>query len=276
LVRPAPSDETWANQRTEACGADLDRAYNVLVTEKKDTQALIDAVTVVSLCTTNNNANRAKLTTKAGVPEAIVGMLKLDPTAVAAAGECIWISSFNSPENYQAFVDAGAVEALSGILTSTAPCDATSCYHAKMWSAAALQNLAATYCEDGGYCDWEWVTRQEGEKRADGEEVYHGVKLSEGAKPKHDPTLVRELLLNNKKLLEVISSEICELASDADAHPSERMWPSRANVPDDIDHPDIVAWAYLGLIKVCLIIVARISLENAIGESILHNLTLFM
>jgi hypothetical protein len=259
LVRPSPTDETWANQRTEACGADLERAYNVLVTEKKDSQALIDAVTVVSLCTTNNTANRAKLTTKSGVPVAIVGMLKLDPPAIAAAGECIWISSFNSPENYEAFVKAGAVDALSGILTSTTPCEGKSCHHAKMWSAAALQNLAATYCEGGGYCDWEWVTRQEGEKHADGEEVYYDVKLSESAKPKYDPTPVRELLLNNKELLKVITEEICELGADVDTHPSERMWPSRANVPGDIDHPDIVPWAYIGLIKVCLKMAAKIS-----------------
>jgi hypothetical protein len=258
-VRPSPTHETWVNQRTEACRADLERAYNVLVTEKKDTQALVDAVTVVSLCTTNNNANRAKLTTKSGMPEAIVRMLKLDPPAIAAAGECIWISSFNSPENYEAFVKAGAVDALSGILTSTTPCEGKSCHHAKMWSAAALQNLAATYCEDGGYCNWEWVTRQEGGKRSDGEEAYYDVKLSEGAEPKYDPTPVRELLLNNKKLLEIISDEICELGGYVDSHPSERMWPSRANVPEDIDHADIVPWAYIGLIKVRSTMVARIS-----------------
>jgi hypothetical protein len=251
MVRPSPSDETWQHQRSEACGVDLERAYKVLVTEKTNTQALIDAVTVVSLCTTNNGTNRAKLTTSVkGVPEAIVSMLSLEPAAIAAAGECIWISSFNSPENYNAFVKAGAVDALSNILTSTKPCEGKSCHHAKMWSAAALQNLAATYCEGGGYCDWEWVARQEGDKIADGQHVRYNVGLSKSAKPKADPTPVREQILNNKALLTYVTQQICDMGSDADFHPADRMWPSRANVPDDIDHPDIAPWAYLGLIKV--------------------------
>jgi hypothetical protein len=251
MVRPSPSDETLQRQRSEACGADLERAYKVLVTEETNTQALIDAVTVVSLCTTNNDTNRAKLTTSVkGVPEAIVSMLNLEPAAIAAAGECIWISSFNSPENYNAFVKAGAVDALSNILTSTKPCEGNSCHHAKMWSAAALQNLAATYCEGAGYCDWEWVARKEGNAMADGEHDRYDVALSNSAKPMEDPTPLREQILNNKALLTYVTQQICEMAADTDSHPSERQWPSRALVPDDIDHPDVTPWAYMGLIKV--------------------------
>ena len=246
LVRPSPSDSTMERQHSEACEADLQRAYKVLTTEKKDSKALVDAAEVVSLCTTNNPKNRAKLTTVKGVPEALVAMLKRDPASTAAAAECIWISSFNSPENYKAFTKAGAVDALAQVLTSIEPCTDKSCYHAEMWSAAALQNLAATYCEGGhGYCDWEWATGDNG----DGSEVAYEVVLSKSSTPKEDPSPVREQLLKNNALIDALSKGICGQVKDMEEHPTERTWPSRAKVPNDINTPHIVPWAYMGLVK---------------------------
>jgi len=233
LVRPSPSDSTAERQDTEACGADLQRAYKVLTTEKKDSKALVDAANVVSLCTTDNPKNRAKLTTVKGVPEALVAMLKSSPASVAAAGECIWISSFNSPENFKAFTKAGVVDALSAVLTSTEPCTDESCHHAKMWSAAALQNLAATYCEGGhGYCNYEWDAEEKG---SDGADVAYNVVMAKSSTPKADPTAVRVQLLENKALLEALSKGVCDHVDDVEEHPTERMWPSRANVPGDIN-----------------------------------------
>lgn len=232
LVRPSPSDSTKERQHSEACGADLERAYKVLTTEKKESKALVDAANVVSLCTTDNPKNRAKLTSTKGVPDALVTMIKSgDAASVAAAGECIWISSFNSVDNYNAFVKAGAIDALSNVLTSTATCEGESCFHAKMWCAAALQNLAAQYCESGhGYCDYQW----EGEE-ADGDEVPYTVVIAETTKPKGDPTPVRKQLLENKALLEELEQGVCLHVDEMEVHPGERTWPSRANVPDDIN-----------------------------------------
>ena len=234
LVRPAPSDSTVERQHSEACGADLERAYKVLTTEK-DSKLLIDAANVVALCTTNNPKNRAKLTTSKGVPEALVAMVKSgDPASIAAAGECIWISSFNSPENFQALTKAGAVDALATVLTSDQPCT-DNCHHAKMWSAAALQNLAATYCtgdpHGSPYCEYEWVTGDE--TTGDGVDFPYKVVMTKTSKPKVDPTPVRKQLLGNEKLIEVLSKGICNHLESIEDHPEERIWPSRAEVPDN-------------------------------------------
>jgi hypothetical protein len=232
LVRPSPSDSTAERQHSEACGEDLERAYKVLTTEK-DSKLLIDAANVVALCTTNNPKNRAKLTTSKGVPEALVAMVKTgDPASIAAAGECIWISSFNSPENFQALTNAGAVHALTSVLTSDQPCT-DKCHHAKMWSAAALQNLAATYCtgdpHGSPYCEYEWI---QAENKSDGANSPYKVVMSMRSKPKVDPTPVRTQLLGNENLIQVLSKGICEHLDEIENHPEERVWPSRAQVPD--------------------------------------------
>jgi len=77
--------------------------------------------------------------------------------AAEAAAEAIWLLAFNHAANHRALVEKGALAALGGMLTAKfvkAPARST------MWAAAALQNLAASYCDGpDGRCGWR---REEG------------------------------------------------------------------------------------------------------------------
>jgi hypothetical protein len=122
------------------------------------------------------------------VLEEIIAMLGdeekslIAPTEAAVAAEAIWILSFNNQYNHGYFVENGAIEKLSNIIqqessripttTTTTTTTTTrimtenknekikgsgnsSILLAAMWSAAALQNLAASYCTtDSGHCWW--------------------------------------------------------------------------------------------------------------------------
>lgn len=88
--------------------------------------------------------------------------------AAAVAAEAIWIFSFNNQYNHGYFVENGAIEKLSNIIKQESTFSQeehkrsqndvsrnSSMLLAAMWSAAALQNLAASYCEtESGHCWW--------------------------------------------------------------------------------------------------------------------------
>jgi hypothetical protein len=49
--------------------------------------------------------------------------------------------------------------------------------------------------------------------------------------------------------MEALSAGVCDHVDDIEVPPNQRVWPSRANVPTDINSSDIIPWAYMGLIK---------------------------
>jgi hypothetical protein len=168
---------------------------------------------------------------------------------MAAAAECIWISSFSSKENHDAFVDAGAVESLSKVLTEhqcssqSTRKEATQCYLAQMWAAAALQNLAAAYCDtkNWGGCDWEWT-----DTVTDGR---HEIAITDNTKVKFNPEAVRVSMIRNTKLLEVLEKVICANVKELDKAPSERTWPSRAKVTQVELTPSVATWGAIGAVR---------------------------
>lgn len=252
LVRPSPSDETWARQKSDACGLYLEQAYQILARRVPPNENIMTAaVQVITLCTTDRPKHRAKLTTVTeGVPAAIVSLLSSSSSSYAskaAAAECIWISSFASEPNHQALVKAGAVERLSDIITDN-DCnklsvkEAPQCHLAQMWAAAASQNMAATYCRsDSGRCDWEWTDT----KTKDGR---HEIVVAD--KVSYDPEDVRKSLIHNMQLLKALTQSICANVAELDKAPRERTWPSRAKVTKlDKVTPSVAAWGAIGAIR---------------------------
>jgi len=254
LVRPGPSDKTWERQDSDACGLYLDQAYQILATPRRVPMesVMADAVTVITLCTTDRPKHRAKLTeTVKGVPAAIVSLLA--PSSMynskSAAAECIWISSYSSKANHDAFVDAGAVERLSDVISNhqcsslSTKQEATQCYLAQMWSAAALQNLAASYCDtNSGRCDWEWTDKATKNGR-------HEIAIDASEKVEVNPEAVRLSMIRNTKLLNKLATIICDNVKDLDKAPSERTWPSRAKVTESVLTPSVAAWGAIGAVR---------------------------
>ena len=255
LVRPGPSDKTWKRQDSDACGLYLEQAYQMLAKPlgARAESVLRDAANVITLCTTDRPKHRAKLTTVVqGVPTAIVSLVSSSTSysSMAAAAECIWISSFSSRENHEAFVDAGAVDSLSRVLTEH-DCDslaakqaAQGCYLAQMWAAAALQNLAAAYCDtkNWGGCDWEGTDTTTTDGR-------HEIAIDKDTPVQFNPEPIRLSMIRNTKLLKTLEKIICDNVKELDKAPSERTWPSRAKVTEVELSPSVATWGAIGAVR---------------------------
>ena len=144
----------------------------------------------ITFCVTDNPAQRQVFSQQDGIQRAILQLLLLstttttttttqntnqqhrykeeetEDTATAPAtpiadvasvlSHVIYITSFSNAKNHQAYIDLGAVAVLGSIIT-TADTHSHSSLQI-MWAAAALQNLAASYCatEQDGRCYWRW------------------------------------------------------------------------------------------------------------------------
>lgn len=191
LIRPHPTEETAAAQK-ETCPF----AISFLVETVRSSDVIKvrgEAAEVLALCTTNNPANRADigLVNDGQVFDAISdlvssGMALWESTridgklrrsdvvgeeirvgvakAIAQAAEAVWILSYNNEHNQRGFFNAGIVEEL---MTTIKACPVSFnrdgiCSETVMWSLAALQNLAASYCDsEDGTCNWEVSVRRD-------------------------------------------------------------------------------------------------------------------
>lgn len=251
LVRPSPSEKTWNRQEGDACGHYLDQAYEALCGLYSENIER-DAIELITLCTTDRPENRAKLTAKPhdSVPRALVNLLSKSYATGAAAAECIWISSFASKSNYDAFVREGAVERLSNMITSVDcddehPKDRGNCYLSQMWAGAALQNLAAAYCgndDSPQRCYWEWNGVVPGSK-----EKRQTIGITNELVV-WNPESLRLNMIQNTKLLDSLTKIICDNVEELDKSPSERTWPSRAQI-DETKLSSVAAWGAIGAIR---------------------------
>lgn len=157
LIRWDASDETVELQ-AELCEAVLKDGIAAVVASKKKGSDTLIAMQALILCITDNPDNRKTFSKSKNVYKPVVAALKdkSNPAVVAAAGNLIWISVFGSPENHAGFLQAEAIDALATVvMTHTNPA-------AIMWAAAALQNLAASYCdheENAPHCHWDRVEK---------------------------------------------------------------------------------------------------------------------
>jgi hypothetical protein len=108
-----------------------------------------------------------------------------------------------------------------------------------MWAAAALQNLAAAYC-DSGRCHWEW-TKMKKNKR-------HEIAIT-NKKIDYNPESLRVSMIRNDKLIKALTRIICDNVKELDKAPTERTWPSRAKVTDAKLTPSVATWGAIGAIR---------------------------
>ena len=148
LVRYSATDHTAAAQSSGACEPFARALGDVVVAAAKsgtlgaepDREVL--ALQVAALCVVDNPAHRAKLSSVAGVHEAVAALVSSrDERVSAAASELVYIGAFANAKNHAGFIGAGAVAALGRIVLDEAASPTNA-----MWAAAALQNLFASYC----------------------------------------------------------------------------------------------------------------------------------
>ena len=156
------------------------------VQKQKEVEVIAAALQVCILCITNHPVNRAAFSEMQHAEQSytiqasIVTLLHV-PELAAAAAHLIWIATYANAANHAKFLHAKVVAALSTlILNAPGPQDNDENESGPtkaltiMWAAAALQNLAASYCTsaDGG-CYWEWTSSPE-----DGESHERVLQLS--------------------------------------------------------------------------------------------------
>jgi hypothetical protein len=109
-----------------------------------------------------------------------------------------------------------------------------------MWAAAALQNLAASYCdtEHDGRCYWDWNLQDN-----------HVVVTPDSLPIVSDGTLIRQSMLQIDGLVQALTEWACTgpvhgQASATNVFPGENGQAGR-----DDANPNIVAWAATGALK---------------------------
>ena len=301
LVRPKPAEST-AKAQNELCPFVISSLVETVSSPTSETTTTLsvraNAAEVLHLCTTHNAANRMDIGLAEngrifeGLKDLIHSGMKAMETldtinpahdmdkivatgteagnAIAHASESIWILSYNNEHNQKGFFEAGIVEEL---IDSIKHCPVFFdrdgfCSAANMWSFAALQNLAASYCDtDTGLCDWQ---------RND---ATRALTLPKG---------VRKITAVDKKIRSIIMDQIKEKDDASFAkllnyvvcagpinspHDGTYSWPGKATYPHSIPHPEIVPWAAVGLIKSLAI---DESTRRYFSEQNEENGTLFM
>jgi hypothetical protein len=210
----------------------------------------------------NDNLNPSTLS----IYDAVVTLLRF-PSLTPYAAHLIYIASFANRNNYHGFVDANAVETLSDILVSWSENDTAP--YTYMWVAAALQNLAASYCTtpDDGRCYWEWKKREtlpdsnRNEKQARKENVAeksvdYVLQLStDSGKMVIDGTTVRQKIASTPHIMDRLVQHACsgpvhEKMSKKYPYPGHNA--VHGNSHEGINHelsPTIVPWATTGVLK---------------------------
>jgi hypothetical protein len=238
------------------------------------------ALEYATFCVTDNPSIRSAFSRTEGIHRAVVRLLSSpDPAVSAAAGHVVYIASFANRDNHYGFFRAGAVAALVDIILrydappggggggaaadsadkkkepatdpKKEPADAGASAgpaavraDQAMWALAALQNLAASYCEtaEDGRCYWEWG---HGEGSA-----AHALAIDEGSLPvASEGTAMRLAALREARLVPHLVHLACDLAvrgevSDANPFPGENAARGR-----DESSPNLVGWAAAGALK---------------------------
>jgi len=251
LIRYDAADETASRQRTQACDVGLIEAFNVLAEfSSSATHEKVVAAQLITLCSTDNPVNRAKLHTKGSekLYEGLVSMLKLplenvdDKTAqraAAVAGEVIWITSFNNELNQKGFHKAGAVRALSNLILS--PSCKDTCHYALMWSAAAMANLAADYCHtDTGHCHYDW--------EIDDDEILYLGTIEESPTAMDNENIRVQIIKTSGVVSRLIDLACSGPVKEKHQH-SKYPWPTRSQINLDEDFKSIIPWAATGALR---------------------------
>ena len=220
---------------------------------------------LLTLCATNNNAKRNRIgqykngdtvinivkliqhpfsniqadnTLSLGAQDEQMNSLDLAVRTSGYASESVWILSFNSG-NHDLFVGADGVKALRRVIVSNR--QSPSINVAKMWSLAALQNLAASYCDSPtGHCRWYY------------DEDDEKIKLHSKTPLTVDGLKARNQIVHDLDLVHTITTLACrQPSSSSGSHNNDNPWPSRATKREGLHelHDNMPTWAAVGAIK---------------------------
>jgi hypothetical protein len=213
----------------------------------------------LTFCITDNPKHRAKLHGVDHFYETIVGLLSKAPSdkatslslsyppayarkyyASAMAAHLIYIASFADATNHQGFIEADAVPALAELVQhGDQPIQA-------MWAAAALQNLAASYCAtpDDGRCYWDWTKTKK---------KYMLQIRSDSLPMTSDGSLARQQIRSNDALIQALQKWACQGPAAKKKDPQNPRPGDNAIAWDkELRHeecPSIVPWATTGVLK---------------------------
>lgn len=212
IIRYNAKKYTVKRQEGGGCVHDrMNKAVNIIMNESYSNNLRARSAEYLTFCITDNPRIRTYLSQQAGIHGKLVDMSllvrspvdllhvsasEIDMPSFASAMAChlIYIASFNDKTNHREFLEAGAVQALAGIIKneSNTPLQI-------MWAAAALQNLAASYCATSdGRCKWDWTE--------DNEELI----LEEDVMPMTiDGSHVRESMLEDTELIDKLVQLSC-------------------------------------------------------------------
>ena len=227
------AEEATVEARDEENGCDgwLELVNELSKTTDRKAQILL--CDLVTLCVIDHPANRAAFSKLSNIHKTIVdlaGDLEY-PEVASLAAHVIYATSFANKENHQAYLEKDAVATLSSVCVNenARPIQ-------QMWAAAALQNLAADYCDTkgDGRCYWIW----DDDKDELVVELESLPVISSGR-------AAREEMMNDRSLLMALEKMICRGPSDGSSpFPGED-----AKAGKDEDLPSIVSWAAAGALK---------------------------
>jgi len=231
-------------------------ALRLLMNPNTSTDVAATAMEYATFCITDNPIQRARLVTvDENIYKRIVQHVTSteSPKTSAMASHLIYIASFANKDNHQGFFRAGAVAALGQVVKDYAASmkrddKANSKVDDKkadrpradqaMWAAAALQNLAASYCDTkgDGRCYWGWGFQDSPTVQIEEE---HLPVVSDG-------TSVRKTTIMDTGVMDALIELACQgpVRHKSDPHPGQG-----AVVGEHDDSPTIVPWAATGALK---------------------------
>ncbi len=239
LIVPSVSEETRQRQEDGGCDKMNDAIESII--HEADSSAW--AALYLSTCVNSNVDNRDYLANYSDeFHEAVVKMLHDDDEmAKSAASELIWIATFNHGGHILKFIRADVVQALADVILEVQ--DDHDYGVIQMWAAAALQNLAANYCDP--YCDYLW--------HGDPHEKKHLLVDHHSTPVTVEGTAIRKRILEIDGLLPSLERMVC--MGPVWEPDGEIPWPgsvaTKWNYPYNVDnsYPSLVPWAAAGLLK---------------------------
>mmetsp|Transcript_30718 Transcript_30718/g.82378 ORF Transcript_30718/g.82378 Transcript_30718/m.82378 type:complete len:345 (+) Transcript_30718:51-1085(+) len=224
LVRPSPSLHTAEQQERYRADGTLEEMIECTLRQPSWTDMglskklrILEAIT---LFTTDSMENRQLL---GRLVEFVDTMLTDDTGRVQAlAAESAWILVFNHPGNHAALAERGVTK-LQHILKHSRNSAA------RMWAAAALQNLAASYCN--GRCAWGW---QEGRLLITPESGSLTIDSSE----------VRKAIASDHDLLAIVPQLLCSAPRVRGS-----VGPANGHYQQQENDNQMIPWAVAGLVK---------------------------
>jgi len=246
LVRWSATDYTKQKQNAGYCDEKLPQALKTIAQSLSTSEQGL-ACDFATFCITDNPVQRARL----GDDDfsAIVNLVHSQNSHTSAmASHLIYIASFSNQSNQQGFFQAGATLQLANIVKNEG-----SSKLAIMWAAAALQNLAASYCdtEGDGRCYWDWEART-------------NLSLQQGMTVISDGSSIRKELAADSQLVNRLKKLACLGPVKGDMT-EQNPYVGMNAVPGGAydESPNIVSWAATGALKnLALDPTARILIEN--------------